>query len=179
MPRPDRRGFTLIEVVVSLAIGSAVVLMVHQAFGASVDLVARLDAARQEHRHVMRAQLALIAVFGSLEIGRMDGAGFQGDSLRVQFASRVRGTIGTAQTSTVPTIVDVSGTALLLRREGTPAETLMTADDVAFDFLLAYGEDAKWLPSFHSPVGAPLAVRVRLKHGMTSDTLLYLIGPRG
>ena len=68
-------------------------------------------------------------------------------------------------------------------------ESILLADsvtDVAFDYLLEPGEEAKWMREWISPVSAPLAVRIRIQRGtgkgeagMVVDTLLLLIKERG
>ena len=70
------------------------------------------------------------------------------------------------------------GWLLLSKGEG-PADTLLTADAVTFDYLLSYGSQASWVQAWHSPVSAPLAVRLRVRQGEAADTLFFLIGPRG
>jgi len=174
------RGFTLIEVIVALTIGSAVVLMVHQAFGAMIDASARLDAARVNHTQQMHAREALEAAFGSLEIGFPGTAGFEGDPDRVAFSSEGRGDGGTGGPEVAGLVtIGVAGDWLVLRRAGHP-DSLVPATSVGFDYLLSYGAQATWVQSWHSPASAPLAVRMRLLHGDASaDTLFLLIGPRG
>lgn len=181
MPRPDaRRGFTLIEVLVALTIGSAVVLMVHQAFGVSADTVERLDTARIAHRRSMRAQAELVAAFGSLEVGIPGAAAFAGDPARVRFSSRQRAHDATSagDFAMIATTVTIRDGWLRLERDGAP-DSLLAAESLTLDYLMAFGADASWVQSWHSPASAPLAVRMRLARGAVTDTFLYVIGPRG
>jgi prepilin-type N-terminal cleavage/methylation domain-containing protein len=176
MPRASAaRGFTLIEVIVALTIGSAVVLMVHQAFGAMIDVSGRLDTERAQHGRRMHTAEALEPAFGSLEIGFAGTTGFEGQPNRVAFSA----TLPTG-TRPAPVAIAIEGGWLMLRRGTAPVDTLAPATAVALDYLLSYGAQATWVQSWHSPASAPLAVRLRLLHNdAPADTLLFVIGPRG
>ena len=160
-------GFTLIEVLIALTIGSMVVLMVHQAFGATGDLVVRLDDERAAHRTRMHAVERLTRSFGSLDVATAQSTGFEGGADHAAFTSdgeymrlAVRDGRLTIQTAT-------------------GVESLLTAESLALDYLLSHGADASWVRDWQSPVSAPLAVRLRVTSGGTVDTLFFLIGPRG
>jgi len=173
MARTDHTaGFTLIEVLVALTIGSAVVLLVHQAFGSVTDMSARLDTERVAHGRRMRALAQLEQLFGSLDVTTARSRGFDGSPNRAAFASATRGE------SRLVTLTARDGWLLLGAGNG-PTDTLLAADAVTFDYLLSYGSGANWVQSWHSPVSAPLAVRLRLRRGDAADTLFFLIGPRG
>ena len=169
----EHRGFTLIEVLVALTIGALVVLMVHQSFGSAAAVVDRLDNTRRLHRTRMDAEERLTEGFGSLEAGTAAGTGFEGAENRVEF-SRAGGSGGRRIGRPERLVLRVQDSLLLLGNE-----PLLAANDVAFDYLLSYGAQASWVRSWHSPVSAPLAVRMRLERGPTTDTLLFFIGPRG
>lgn len=167
-------GFTLIEVLVALTIGSLVVLMVHQGFAGATDLAARLDAERRPHTERMESRAFLARAFGSLEIGTRGTHGFEGLPDRVSFSADL-GADG-------PTDLTVRVTArrLVVEQQGAAARTLDSADAIFFDYLLAYGSQSSWVLEWHSPASAPLAARMRLtRRDGTVDTLLLLIGPRG
>ncbi len=167
-------GFTLIEVLVALTIGSLVVLMVHESFGGAMDLAARLDAERQAHAAHMEAHAFLTRAFGSLEIGTPGTHGFEGLPDRVRFSS-----VLDAKTPEDVTIRLVGG-RLVAERGTATARMLDSAGAVAFDYLLSYGSNASWVQEWHSPASAPLAARMRLlRPDGAIDTLLFIIGPRG
>jgi prepilin-type N-terminal cleavage/methylation domain-containing protein len=169
-PVRHRPGFTLIEVMVALTIGSLVVLLVHQAFGSAVDLSARLDAERTAHSARMAPEAAITRVFGSLDLSQ---SGFDGRRDRVTFAA--------ALPATVRITIGIGGGRLVLQAGNAAADTLTPAEAVAFDYLVSYGSASSWVQEWHSPVSAPVAVRMRLRRDSvaTIDTLLFIIGPRG
>ena len=81
-------------------------------------------------------------------------------------------------------------TVMLARQEDRIVATLLPGepivlcdgvDNVAFDYLLEPGVDARWVREWVSPLRAPLAVRLRVQErkGGTADTLLLLVRERG
>lgn len=54
---------------------------------------------------------------------------------------------------------------------------------VGYDYLLTPGAESRWVGTWISPTSAPLAVRLRIQRAgcraACTDTLLFLIGPRG
>jgi prepilin-type N-terminal cleavage/methylation domain-containing protein len=168
-----RLGFTLIEVLVALTIGAAVVLMVQQAFGGMLDLSAALETTRASHQREAHAREALETAFGSLEIGTPGATGFQGSPQQVTFTTMVRN-----QPRAVRIAAD--GRWLILQGTRGAADTLLDSPGVAFDYLMSYGAQARWVQGWSSPASAPLAVRLKVRRdSLTVDTLFFLIGPRG
>ena len=62
-----KRGFTLIEVMVALAVGGVVVLLAHQVFTGVADGAQRLVQARVVLDHETNASRWLVEAFGSLD----------------------------------------------------------------------------------------------------------------
>jgi hypothetical protein len=70
---------------------------------------------------------------------------------------------------------------------GQPVVLIDSVADVALDYLLEPGLDARWVGEWVSPLSAPLAVRMRIRRagnetrepGGVVDTLLFLIKERG
>ena len=182
----DRRGFTLIEVLVALAIGALVVLLAHQLFATVVNRGRTLLAARESLDRTMNARRWLAATFLSLDVGADSAGGFDGRADRVEFAAwletvdgwfeRCHIALGRDGDRLVATVSPGQGVALM---DGVRA--------VAFDYLLEPGAEARWVREWISPVSAPIAVRLRVARtgcGMRDarcgvDTLLLLIKERG
>jgi prepilin-type N-terminal cleavage/methylation domain-containing protein len=168
-------GFTLMEVLVALAMSGAVVLMVHQTFAHAIDGTARMDLARREHASAMQMWNRLSAAFGNLEVGTPGTTGFDGSPRQVSF-STVLGGESTARASGVR--IGASRGWFVLRTSA-GADSL-AATDAVFDYLLSQGSESSWVRSWHSPTSAPLAVRLRVaRDSLRVDTLLFVIGPRG
>ncbi len=179
----SRSGFTLVEVMVALAVGSAAILGAHAAFGSALDTVARLDARRSEVETALRGRRWLVRVCGSLDASSPGSIGFTGSPHEMRFAARMRDSTGTF--ALVPLrlrAVDGWLVAEHLTPAGSPAtaESLLLSEDVVFDYLLEGGAEARWVSGWHSPISAPVAIRIRVARAPGAmDTLLLAVGVRG
>jgi prepilin-type N-terminal cleavage/methylation domain-containing protein len=180
-----RSGFTLIEVMVALVVGTVVLVLGHAMVGAVVDRGRALIAARTALDRQANASRWMASAFLSVDVGSEGAGGFDGEPGQVQFASWQRTPDGWFERRRLS----------LRRSEGrlvarvTPDGRVVLADSVAgvdFDYLLEPGADSRWVRQWVSQVSAPLAVRMRLGRagrgpsgGSTVDTLLFLIKERG
>lgn len=174
------RGFTLVEVMVALAVGALVALLAHRTLWAAADLGARLAAAREVHDRAMNARRFLALAFGSLDVGTGPSGGFDGDVDGVRFATWLPSVRGAPERCVVS--VRLADSALVALAGTDTLHLVPGAGAVAFDYLLDFGADATWVQGWSSPASAPLAVRIRIgRRGREAklDTLLFLIGPRG
>jgi prepilin-type N-terminal cleavage/methylation domain-containing protein len=183
-----RDGFTLIELMVALAVGAVVVLLAHRLFVGVADGARRMDAARAALDRDMNARRWLAEAFGSLDVGL--GSGFVGRAEHVQFGAWLR----TPEGWLIRRQVDLAMRHNRLVARLAADDSIVLADSVRqlqLDYLLEAGEDAgasgampgeraSFVREWISPVSAPLAVRLRLARLAGSvDTLLLIIGPRG
>ena len=184
-------GFTLLEVVVALTLGSLVVLFAHRLFTGVADGTRRLAEARHALDRESNARRWLAEAFGSLAVGEA-GAAFAGRADRVEFGSWQR----TGEGWLVSCRIGIGRRGGRLIADLGPGDSVVVADsvkEVRFDYLLDPGEipsahdlaaragvQATFVREWMSPVSAPLAVRVRIARaaGMV-DTLLLIVGPRG
>ncbi len=176
-----RRGFTLIEVMVALALGAIVLLMAHRIFGQAADAMRALRQSREELDREQNGIRWLSLAFGNLDVADSAG-GFEGLPDRVRFQSWQLTPSGWLER--VPLELGSAGGVLEARSEGKSPITL--ADSVVgaqFDYLLEPGARTKWVATWISPLSAPVAVRLRIARRANSlewtDTLLVLIGERG
>jgi len=170
------RGFTLIEVMIALALSALVVLLAHRVFGGVVDGAEKLGAARITLDRDANARRALTEMFGSLDVGTEGAGGFAGRPGRVEFATWQRVPAGWLERRRV--VLGLEGGALVARSDMSIAlEDSVTA--VEFDYLLEPGANAAWVREWISPVSAPVAIRMRIVHAATTDTLLFIVGSRG
>ena len=180
-----RDGFTLLEVLVALAIGGIVLLTAERIFAGVGEGGRRLVAARAQLDREANGRRWLKNTFLSLELGQAGGEGFEGRADRVRFTAwqLAPGRWFERQAVDLESVNRrfvglVGGTPLLLADSVT---------DVAFDYLLDPGADSHWVREWISPVSAPLAVRIRIQRGTRNaepgtvnvDTLLFLIKERG
>jgi prepilin-type N-terminal cleavage/methylation domain-containing protein len=171
-----RRGFTLVEVMVAVAITGLVVLTAHRIFTGVADGSRAVAAARENLDRHANARRWLKSTLLSLE------APFEGRHDHVSFTSWQLTPGGWFE----PRATELE------REDGwflgkTESESFRLADgvtEVAFDYLLDPGANSKWVREWISPVSSPLAVRVRIVgcgrgDAGCVDTLLFLIRERG
>src|SRR6266550_1931746 len=182
----DRRGFTLVEVMVALTIGAVVVLLAHQLFAAVVDRGKTLTAARTALDRGANARRWLEATFLSLDVGTDGASGFEGRPDHATFTAWLLTPDGWFERQQVT----LSVAERRLRAVITPGTPIALADsvtDVQCDYLLEPGAESRWVREWVSPVSAPVAVRMRItkagngkgETGNVVDTLLFLIKERG
>jgi prepilin-type N-terminal cleavage/methylation domain-containing protein len=183
-------GFTLIEVMVALALSALVVLLAHRMFTGVADGATRLTEARRVLDREANARRWLVAAFGSLDAGQVDGS-FDGSPERVEFASwqlTPRGWFSRRR------ITLTRNSTHLVALEA-PGDTLVLSDsvsDLQLDYLLdvasdgqndsppgAPGERARFVRDWISPASAPIAIRLRISRNEKVDTLFVIVGPRG
>ncbi len=178
IPRPSVLGFSLLEVLTALALTGLVALLAHRLMAATIDGVRTLEAARQAQDRRENGRRWLRAAFLSLQ---PDGAGgFVGDPDRVQFTAWLQQPEGWFAGASVTLAVRTGG--LWADHGSGPAVRLAeSVVGMECDYLLVPGADARWVRQWHSPLSAPLAVRLRLLHqdGQPVDTFLLLVRERG
>lgn len=180
MTRASRAGFTLIELVVALLIAGLVVLLAHQVFTVVTEGARAIETNRAALDRDANARRWLESAWLSLEVGGEAG-GFEGHRAHAEFAAWMPTPGGWFERGRIQ--LAMADHQLVAH---TGERTLVLADaveDVAFDYLLVPGADSRWVNDWVSPVSAPLAVRLRVakatKGRARTDTLLFLIGPRG
>ena len=176
----SRRGFTLIEVLVALTLGSMVVLAAHAAFGGALDASARLD----EHRLTLAAELRgrawLTRAAASLDPSSPGSVGFDGSPNAMRFSTWLRKDDGRFVLQSVAVEARHGKLEAAAAGGGAMLAQLADVEGVTFDYLLESGAESRWVQAWHSPVSAPVAVRLRLRRGAgVVDTLLLAVGTRG
>lgn len=170
-----RAGFTLIEVLVAIAITGLVVVAAHRIFTGVADAAQAVAVAREQLDRTANARRWLKATLLSLD------PPFEGRTDHMSFRAWEQVPGGWFE----PQAVDLRqvGATFVARASG----ELVLGDSitgVAFDYLLEPGADSKWVREWVSPVSAPLAVRIRIagcgkRDADCADTLLFLIKERG
>lgn len=170
-------GFTLVEIMVALGIGGAVVLAAARLFGEVVDHARRLAETRQALDRDANGRRMLVAMVGSIDLTSQGTTEFRGEPSRVRFSSWSSGTYGWPRLTHTGIVVAAGGLVL-----GTGFDTLVVVpgvDSVAMDYLLEAGARESWVRRWQSPTTPPLAIRVRMYRPALVDTLLLVTGRRG
>jgi prepilin-type N-terminal cleavage/methylation domain-containing protein len=182
----DKRGFTLIEVLVALTIGAVVVLLAHQLFGAVAERGRMLTTARAALDRSANARRWLDATFLSLDVGTEGASGFEGRPDHAAFTAWLLTPDGWFERRQV-TLGAEQGRLWATVTPGNPIALVDSVTDVQFDYLLEPGAESRWVREWVSPLSAPVAVRIRIGKpgcgmrdaGCVVDTLLFLIKERG
>ncbi len=174
-----RAGFTLVEVLVALTVGTLAVLIAHQLFTAVADRGRTLTTARAALDRAANARRWLAGAFLSLDVGTEGASGFDGRPHQAAFSTWLLAPDGWFERRRV-TLGPEGGR---LQAAVTPGTAIALRDgvrDVEFDYLLEPGAESHWVREWVSPVSAPVAVRMRVTgEGNEVDTLLFLIKERG
>ena len=189
-----QRGFTLVEVMVALSIGAVVVLLAHELFGAVAERGRTLTVVRSALDRSANARRWLDATFLSLDVGTEGAAGFDGRPDHAAFASWLLTADGWFERRTV-SLARNNDRLVASVAPGQPIALMDSVAELALDYLLEPGAEARWVREWVSPVSAPVAVRMRIEkagcpkglpvgRGMRDarcmvDTLLFLIKERG
>jgi prepilin-type N-terminal cleavage/methylation domain-containing protein len=176
---PRERGFTLIELMVALVVGSLVLLLAHRVLTGVLDGLEQGRVAQAVMDRDANARRVLARAAGSLYQTAASADGFAGDPHRVAFSTWLEDEHGWLVARRVT--LRVAGGGLVLDLGG-PAP-LMLRDSVRrldLDYLLTRGASEHWVRAWHSDASAPEAIRVRIEAaGGVADTLLLLVGSRG
>lgn len=179
--RRNDGGFTLLEIVIALALTGAVAMTAHRLVDVSLRSTEELHSRQRESGFGANARTWLSQSLLSLEAGEGAG-GFAGYAQRVEYGSW-------AQTSNgwlAPVRVSLGMRDGSVIAEGVMKKPLVLRDSVTaleFDYLIEPGMETRWVRQWISPVSAPLAIRMRTtieRNGIVSiDTLLLLVKERG
>lgn len=175
----NARGFTLIELTVALVVASLVLLTVHALASALFDAAGRTRETGRALAGTENARRVLVQVFGSVQAGVSPGDGFIGDTAQVACTSWYLDSRGLPARYRVT--LAARSHALVLDGLEAPLTLADSVTGVTLEYLVSLGASSTWVRGWSSPVGAPLAMRVRMQRAapVRMDTLLVLIGERG
>jgi len=192
--RLGQRGFTLMEVVVALTVGTIVVLVAHELFGAVAQPGRTLTAVRSALDRSANARRWLSATFLSLDVGTEGAAGFDGRPDHAAFTTWLLTPDGWFERRRVSLARD-NDRLVASVASSQPIALMDNVAELAFDYLLEPGSESRWVREWVSPVSAPVAMRMRIEKagcpkglpvgrgmrdtGCAVDTLLFLIKERG
>jgi prepilin-type N-terminal cleavage/methylation domain-containing protein len=174
----SRSAFTLIEVMVALALSGIVLLAARALLEATADNASRITEAAAVVDGDANAERTMRALVGRLEVGTLPGTDFAGDSLTAHFTSwcdvprgwqeRCTVTLGFERDSTGPALVARTSVGDVLRlRDGFHGGALRYLNDPS--------AGGSWIHTWGTGITAPMAIGVMID----ADTLIVRIGERG
>jgi hypothetical protein len=161
-----------------MTVTGMVLLIAHALFGAIEQASARMRADHEAREQEEGGRAWLEEVFRWAEIGRPEDGAFEGDSETVTFTTYMSTPAGWTERRRV-TIEARGGRLVLSAGSRDTIELRHPVTGVGFDYLLEPGAQSRWVAAWHSPVSAPLGVRMRIADSAGVDTLLLRIGTRG
>lgn len=172
-----RRGFTLLEIMVAIAVASLALLTAGRLLVAVLGASSDLDDRMKAHTDDMNAERWLSRQLQSLAVGDGPAAAFDGTSRGFSAPGWLlapdgwfeRGRLTVAlQGEEVVADLGALGRASLWR--GVRA--------LECQYLLVPGLRSQWVTEWRSPIAAPIAIRLRLtwmRPGAAPDTLFLLV----
>lgn len=176
-PADARAGFTLMEVVVALALGALLLLGARTMYGELADHTERISAAAADADREANTDAWLRGLLGRVEINPDQERAFAGDAAGARFATwcevpagwleRCTASLGLIRVAEVPTLaVSAAGQVTAVRRGFARGELIYLRDAAG---------GGQWSHNWTSQLTAPLAVGIVID----ADTLLLRIGERG
>jgi prepilin-type N-terminal cleavage/methylation domain-containing protein len=173
-----RRGFTLIEVLVALAIAGSIVVTARMLLEELADDADRLVARATDADARANAERALRELVLRLEVGTDHARRFAGDERVARFTSWCDVPRGWQERCMVTLAVDREGAEAVLAASLSTGELLVIRRGLANARLRYLGDAARggtWFRSWGESITAPLAIAVVFD----ADTLILRIGERG
>jgi len=181
----SRRGFTLLDVMIALLIGSVVVLLGYGTLGAGLDIEARVSAARDVDAATTAFRATLtdalrhaVSGDGSATGGVSTTTNGTGETTRLSFMSRgVTQPLGGSEIWQVDLGSDSTGVTLDAR----PADLaqsvlhLSARGPRAFAVRFLPRDDAAWRDGWNDPTRLPAAVEVRFLDAAGRDVSAALV----
>ncbi|MDZ7631066.1 MAG: prepilin-type N-terminal cleavage/methylation domain-containing protein [Gemmatimonadaceae bacterium] len=180
-----RRGFTLVEVMIALLVGSMVVLLAYATLRAGLDVQDRVTSAREadETSTAMRAMLAdalrhAVTADAGASRGLESEADATGRPARLGFISRgITAPLG----GSAPWQVDLTADTMGVTLDASPLDgaggalrfTSRTSRAFAVRFLAR--DDDQWRADWNDPTRLPSAIEVRFLDGAGHESMSPLV----
>ena len=177
-----RRGFTLIELIVALALGAMILVGAHQVLGSLEDETHALAIRSADTETSANGLRLLRAVAGRVEVGTPEAVAFAGTPIEARFTSWCEVPAGWLERCTVVLAVDTirGAPTLIAHIDNAPAIGLVpNASAGALRYLNSAANGGQWFRAWSTGVSAPLALGVIRSHAGHADTLIVRIGERG
>jgi len=177
-----RQGFTLIELIVALALGGMILVGAHQVLGSLQDETRALAIRSADIETSANGLRLLRAVAGRVEVGTPEAVAFAGTPIEARFTSWCEVPAGWLERCIVVLAVDtVRGVPTLIARiDNAPVIGLVpNVSYGALRYLNSAANGGQWFRAWSTGISAPLALGVIRSRDGHADTLIVRIGERG
>lgn len=178
---PARCGFTLMEIMVALALGGMILVGAHAVLTALADEEHALARRTTVSAAAANGLVTLRALVGRLEVGTPQAQPFAGTPAAARFTSWCDVPPGWLERCTVTLAIDtVRGSPVLAARfDGQRVVLLRGVAPGGLRYLESAAGGGTWFRQWGAGISAPLAIGVIRLEGGRTDTLLVRIGARG
>jgi prepilin-type N-terminal cleavage/methylation domain-containing protein len=176
------RGFTLIEVLVALVVGSIVLLGAHRVLEILTDRAHALIRHEMDSDRDANGERMLRDLVGQLEVGSPGTVSFTGSPDTVRFSSWCESPEGWHERCQVTLSFVARGDHESLQMQsvtGQPVDLLQGFSNGAFRYLESAAGGGQWFQRWGAGITAPLGIGVVLEREHAVDTMVLRIGPRG
>ena len=180
--RGSQRGFTLVEVLVALALSGLVLLSAHALLTGIGDRAHALALGADTLTARATGARTLRLLVGQLEVGTPASGPFAGAPGEVSFTSWCDMPAGWQERCAVTLDFEASdGAPALVARvnQGTPEVLVRGFRAGTFRYLASAADGGRWFERWGTAITAPVALGVVLVQGTRIDTLVVRIGERG
>ncbi len=175
-------GFTLIEVLVALVVGSIVLLGAHRILAVLADQAHALTRHAADVDQHANGERMLRDLVGQLELGSPGTIAFTGSQDTVRFSSWCESPAGWLEQCQVTLSFAARGDRQVLRAQlgtGQTFDLIQGFSAGGFRYLESAAGGGQWFQRWGTGITSPLGIGVLLARGDTVDTMLVRIGPRG
>jgi prepilin-type N-terminal cleavage/methylation domain-containing protein len=177
-PEQPRGGFTLVEIVVALAVAGVVLLGARALLSGLADHAGRISTYSRVNERDANAERLLRSLIGQLEVGTSDAATFGGTEREATFTTWCDVPAGWQERCDVALVIDTLEARNVLLARFTSGRAVVLRDRFqrgSFRYLQDADAGGTWFRVWGTGVTTPLAIGVVLDR----DTLILRIGERG
>ena len=173
-----RHGFTLLEIMVALALGAVSVVLVGTVFRSVNNARTTLVSNRAALDLAMQGERTLQEAFASAAPPSDFAAAFRGNRRSIAWTATVRTAAGWTEARALR--LDIKDRRLVLLGRTTSEAIADDVDSLVVRYLAGRSLDASWVMEWNSAVTMPTAVMLetisRSDDVIRSDTLLFRVG---